>query len=186
MLISNRMQISSEQYDNILDLIPSGIFTVDKDRLVTSWNKKAEEITGYSKEEVIGKVCLTFALHPCTSNCGLYADDVSKPIFSRECTIRRKDGQIRYIIKNADLLRDEAGNAVGGVETFNDVTERKIAEIKLKESEAKFRGAFESSAIGFGLVSKEGIWLEVNKKLCEIVGYPEEELLVFYDCPVIR
>ncbi|MFH1791728.1 MAG: PAS domain S-box protein [Candidatus Omnitrophota bacterium] len=47
----------------------------------------------------------------------------------------------------------------------------------LRESEERFRGAFETSAIGIALVSPEGKWLKVNNTLCEIVGYTEEELL---------
>ncbi|MBI5427037.1 MAG: PAS domain S-box protein, partial [Nitrospinae bacterium] len=54
---------------------------------------------------------------------------------------------------------------------------RKRYEDALKESEERFRGAFESSAIGMALVSLDGTWLRVNPSLCEIVGYPERELL---------
>ena len=48
---------------------------------------------------------------------------------------------------------------------------------KFKESESRFRAAFEFSAIGMALVSLEGNWLKVNKRLCEMVGYSEQELL---------
>ncbi|MEC9408115.1 MAG: PAS domain S-box protein [Pseudomonadota bacterium] len=49
---------------------------------------------------------------------------------------------------------------------------------QLRESEARFRGAFETAAIGMALVSLEGRWLDVNASLCEIVGYARDELLV--------
>ncbi len=58
-----------------------------------------------------------------------------------------------------------------------DIIERKVAEEKLKESEDSFRGAFETAAIGMAIRSLEGRWLKVNRSLCEIVGYTEEELL---------
>lgn len=54
---------------------------------------------------------------------------------------------------------------------------QKTSEEKIWLSEAKFRGAFENSAIGMSLVSLEGKWLKVNRQLCNMVGYSEEELL---------
>lgn len=52
---------------------------------------------------------------------------------------------------------------------------RHVAE--LQESESRFRGAFDYAAIGMALVDTEGRWLEINRSLCEITGYAEEELL---------
>jgi len=57
------------------------------------------------------------------------------------------------------------------------IIERKYVEKVLGESEERFRGAFESAAIGIALVAPDGRWLKVNRSLCAIVGYSEEELL---------
>lgn len=61
---------------------------------------------------------------------------------------------------------------------FQDIDKHKRLQENLRVSEEKFRGSFEHSAIGMALVSPEGKWLKVNKRICEIVGYEEEELLV--------
>ncbi len=58
-----------------------------------------------------------------------------------------------------------------------DVTARRQAEEALRQSEEKFRGAFESAAVGIGMVDPSGRWLRANPALCEIVGYAEAELL---------
>ncbi|MEI6705371.1 MAG: PAS domain S-box protein, partial [Deltaproteobacteria bacterium] len=58
-----------------------------------------------------------------------------------------------------------------------DISERKQAEEALRESESRFRGAFEYSAIGMALVSPGGKWLKVNSRLSEMLGYTEEELM---------
>lgn len=60
---------------------------------------------------------------------------------------------------------------------FQDIDKHKRLQEELRVSEEKFRGSFEHSAIGMALVSTEGKWLKVNKRICEIVGYEEEELL---------
>ncbi|MDP8266878.1 MAG: PAS domain S-box protein [Candidatus Aceula meridiana] len=119
---------SKESAERVFELSPSAIFIVDKDQKVTQWNKKAEELTGYQSEEVLGKKCSLFADHPCKDSCGLFDENIQKPIVGRECKIKRKDGEIRIISKNADVLKDANGNIVEGIESFEDVTARRQAE----------------------------------------------------------
>lgn len=124
----------TEYTELLFKSVPSAIFTVDKNKRITNWNKKAEDITGYSFNEVIGKECYIFASTPCDERCGLYTENVIKPVVGKECTLRRKGGQIRFISKNADFLRDRNGNITGGIECFEDITERKKLEEALKKS----------------------------------------------------
>ncbi len=129
-------------------VVPSAVFTVDLEQRITSWNHKAEELTGYPAAEVLGQPCLKFAEHPCKARCGLFAADVPKPVTGKECTIRRKDGTLRVIWKNVDVLRDAAGQVIGGIESFEDVTDYKRMQqdlLRAKESaEAanRAKGAF--------------------------------------------
>ena len=58
-----------------------------------------------------------------------------------------------------------------------DITERKLAEEALRESEERFRATFEQAAVGIAHVGLDGRWLRVNQKLCDVVGYSREELL---------
>lgn len=60
---------------------------------------------------------------------------------------------------------------------FQDITERKQIEEQLRINEEAFRGNFEHAAIGMALLNEKGKWLKVNKKLCDILGYTEEEFL---------
>ena len=59
----------------------------------------------------------------------------------RECTIRHKDGSIRHILKNVDVLVDEEGQVIGGIESFEDVTERRKAEERLLEANRQLEAA---------------------------------------------
>jgi PAS domain S-box-containing protein len=121
-------------------ITPSAVFTVDTQKTITSWNQRAEEITGYTREEVIGQPCLLVAESPCGEMCGLYAPDVPKPILHRECTIRTKLGQKRVVLKNVDFIRDEAGTVTGGIESFEDITERKATEREMQVMNALMMG----------------------------------------------
>ncbi|MBU1045364.1 MAG: HD domain-containing protein [Candidatus Omnitrophica bacterium] len=113
---------------------PNAIFTIDPNRSITSWNNKAEEITGYSFKEIIGKQCTVFADSPCKDMCAVFSDNVEKPIFNAECSIKRKDGKIIVISKNAEILKDEHGNTIGAIESFEDITGRKNEEQSFQKS----------------------------------------------------
>ncbi|MFH1454605.1 MAG: ATP-binding protein [Armatimonadota bacterium] len=124
---------AKERAEKITKITPSAVFTVDAKRSITGWNKRAEEITGYTAEEITGKKCGIFAAYPCNEKCGVYADDVPKPITGKECTIKAKNGCLRYISKNADLIKDSSGNITGAIESFEDITQRKEAEEEIKK-----------------------------------------------------
>ncbi|HEY5307319.1 MAG TPA: PAS domain S-box protein, partial [Casimicrobiaceae bacterium] len=63
-------------------------------------------------------------------------------------------------------------------QVLDDASERRdTAEIALRDSEERFRATFEQAAVGIALVGLDGHWLRVNRKLCDIVGFPETELL---------
>lgn len=126
------LNFSVEETDLIKRVVPSAIFTVDKNKVITGWNERAEKITGYSAAEMIGSTCFLFAQKPCQETCGLFDDQMCKPITGRECTIRHKDGSVLTISKNADFLLDAQGEVVGGIECFEDITTRKRSEEALQ------------------------------------------------------
>ncbi len=71
----------------------------------------------------------------------------------------------------------EDNNKVGGMIMFTEnITDRKLTEKQLLLSEATFRGNFENAAIGMAVIARDGSWIEVNEKVCEITGYTKEEL----------
>ena len=123
--VEAELKQAKERAELIFRLVPSAIFTVDRNNVITSVNDRLCQITGFVPEEMIGKPCAEFALEPCCVKCGLYAEDVKKPIIGKECKIRTKDGRILIISKNVDFIRDFDGNIIGGIESFEDITESK-------------------------------------------------------------
>jgi len=115
----------------VLQTIPSGLFLVDREQRVVYWNAEAERITGYPSSEVIGRHCSFLAGIPCGSSCGLYDDNVVKPVIGFPCSVRTKDGRRIVLSKNVDCLRDNAGRIVGGIESFIDISRQKRLESRL-------------------------------------------------------
>lgn len=92
-------------------------------------------------------------------------------LYSNRLMVRR-DNTVLEVESNVKIFQDDLVLAIG-----RDVTQLRAVQRQIEISEAKFRGAFEHSAIGMALVSVEGKWLQVNKELSNIVGYSDEELL---------
>jgi len=89
---------------------------------------------------------------------------------------RHKNGAWRWMESIGNIYVNEQGEP-RGVIVSRDITDRMRAEATLRESEERFRGAFDYAAIGMALVAPDGRWLEVNQALCNIVGYSESELI---------
>jgi PAS domain S-box-containing protein len=165
---------NKEHYKKLIDTTPSAIFTVDSNKRITSWNKKAEDITGYNSKEVIGHQCYKFALYPCIDKCGLLSTDVSKPIMGKECSIRTKRGQTKYVSKNVECLYDPDGNITGGIESFVDITENKLQRQTLEQ----FRLALDSSADSIFIIDRYKMkFIDFNETACKSLGYTKDELL---------
>ncbi|PLX89836.1 MAG: Fis family transcriptional regulator [Desulfuromonas sp.] len=112
----------NENLQTILDSVADGVFTVDKNMRITTYNRAAEEITGFSAEEAIGKHCYDiFRAGVCFSACPVKeALETGQPVINREVDIIAKDNRDVPISVSASVLRDSEGNPVGGVETFRD------------------------------------------------------------------
>jgi PAS domain S-box-containing protein len=108
----------------ILDSIADGVFTVDRNWNITSFNRAAEEITGWSRDDAMGLSCSDiFHSSICGKNCAI-AESLYKgtPVANRSITIRNSKGEKVPISISAAPLTDHEGNIIGGVETFRDLT----------------------------------------------------------------
>ncbi len=146
----NRLRQALEQAELIYKVSPCAIFTVNKNKEITSWNNKIEEITGYSYEEIQGKKCDIICP---AKTCRLFSDETQKPFLNHECRMRAKDGRILIISKNADLLYDPKGNVIGGIESFEDITQRKKMEEALRSERDKFMGIIAATRQGLHILN---------------------------------
>jgi PAS domain S-box-containing protein len=129
----------------ILDSIADGVFTVDSDWKITSFNRAAEKITGIKKEEAIGRYCWeVFKASICEKGCSLKRTmETMHPIINQHIFIVNSIGDRIPISISTALLKDNNGNIIGGVETFRDLS----VEEQLRKELAK-QHTF------FGIISK--------------------------------
>ncbi len=127
-------------WQSVVNTMAEGLFIVDTKGIVVFMNPAAERISGYTSEEVLGRSCDFFESETCRAchnpdgslNCGLFEKG---RVRDKQCVVRRKDGGLIHLLKNATVLLDEHGNVIGGVETISDVTalvdkERQISGLR--------------------------------------------------------
>lgn len=110
---------------HLADALPEGLFTTDVDGRVTYWNRAAERITGWSRDEALGRDCSLLAgdtVRGCACGLGpIKCGMVARQRVSKTCTIRTKDGRLLLIVKSAVPLFAPGGAPVGALETFTEV-----------------------------------------------------------------
>ena len=126
--------------DVILDSINEGVFTVDPEWRITAFNRAAECITGISREDAIGQACYdVFHANICEKECALRRTfNTGKPTVNATAHIINNQGLRVPIRISAAILRDDHGKVIGGVETFQD-----LSQIEQLQKELQNRFTFE-------------------------------------------
>lgn len=166
----------TEEYRNLFRFANDAILILDPvDETVLDVNEKACEIYGRSRKNFVGLNLAALSRGARGEQPDL--GELPGQGFYREyeTTHFRADGTPLIFHVNSLVIEYQGKRAVLSIN--RDITERKRIEEAQKESEQRFRGAFGNAAIGMALVSIEGRWMEVNRALCQILGYAEEELL---------
>ena len=122
----------------ILESISDGVFTVDLEWRITSFNRAAEQITGIPRKEAIGQRCSdVFRSSMCENDCALRKTlDTGRPIIGKSGYVINANGDRIPISLSTAMLRDRRGRVIGGAETFRDLSE---LEALRQELEGKFR-----------------------------------------------
>jgi PAS domain S-box-containing protein len=159
----------------------------DRSLVILAANRAAERILRLPVGELIGKPGFTSLLQ-CISEDGTLlgpqerptrkAVESGRPQMGKVIGIRRSDGTLTWLSVNTAFLRriDET-DYYGLVSTISDITAQHDAEARLRESEARYRRTFELAGSGIAHIGMDRRFLRVNQRLCEILGYPEQELL---------
>jgi PAS domain S-box-containing protein len=153
----------------ILESISDGVFTVSLDWRITSFNRAAEEITGISREEAVGRLCSeVLRSSMCEAECALRRTlKTGKPVIGRSGFIIDADGTRTPISVSTAVLRDGEGRVIGGAETFRDLSE---VEALRRELEGRSR-------VG-DLVSRSPLMQRIFEVLPAVAASPSTVLIL--------
>ncbi|MFP4133562.1 MAG: EAL domain-containing protein [Halothece sp.] len=177
-----RLDIQLNLLERAINASSNGIIITDaqqQDNPIIYINEAFERITGYTFNEVVGYNCRFLQGNDCEQP-GLKKIRMALQQGQECCTVLRnyrKDGSQFWNELYISPVKDVTGKITNFIGVQNDITERKLAEEKLKASEQQFRIAFENAPVATALVALNGSFLEVNESLCKLLGYSKQELM---------
>ena len=174
-----RAQQRAEQYFETAGNI---MVVLNRDGTVARINERGYELLGYERSELVGSDWIELTAPEETEDrideiLFSFWEDGADPIFKNTNPIVTKDGKSIVVKWHNTALRDQEGNVTAVLCSGIDITERKNREIRLQETTARLKAHFENSPDMIDVVDSEGIILEANQRLCEELGYEENELL---------
>jgi PAS domain S-box-containing protein len=149
----------NRQRDVILDSVNEGVFTVSPDFHITAFNRAAERITGISRHEAIGKACCdVFHASICERACALRRTfQTGRPVFNATAQIINNQGLRVPIRISTAILKDDQGRVIGGVESFQD-----LSQVEQLQKELESRYTFED------IVGRSNAMMQLFKMLPQV------------------
>lgn len=158
--------------ERLLDAVTAAVIIFHEHRLIFA-NAAAEALFGIQDDEI---ATLTLNDILCPEFAAAVTDHLAAhvPVTRLDIMLKTAAGCAVWVEFSTQPTQLDGQDV--WLATLVDITARKQTEIALRESEHRFKGAFEHSGIGMALVSPEGKWLKVNRRIVDMLGYSEEEL----------
>jgi PAS domain S-box-containing protein len=178
----------------IVDFLPDATCVIDREGKVIAWNRAMEAISGVSAEQMIGKGDYEYAIpfygerRPVMIDLVLNRDlaieagyvsfrDEGNRLISESCIPGLRSGG-SYLHNTASALCDTEGKVLGAIESIRDITDKKLAEQALKESEAKHAKLFRANPIWTSISTLEdGRYIDVNDAFTRVTGFERHEVI---------
>ncbi|HEX8331448.1 MAG TPA: PAS domain S-box protein [Segetibacter sp.] len=184
--VQNELNFHSALFNKISD----AIISTDENFVITSWNRYAEEMFGWTEEEAIGKPTrdLTAAIYPNQTSEEVTQFVRDNGHWKGEIFAHRKDGNVIPVMLSVGVIMDSANNVTGYVSVVRDISERHKLETELRslneslekrviEKTEELTNVFDRISDGVVAYDRDWKYTYVNKKASEITGKQPEEML---------
>ncbi len=153
------------------------LMTTDPLGVITDVNRQMSEVTGRSREELIGTPFKTYFTDPQRAEDGIRRVLAEGRVTNYELTIRAKDGRETVVSYNATTFRGEDGRLRGVFAAARDITDQKRLEEQLRQAQNYNRGLIESSVDAMLTVDADLVITDVNQQMVKLTGYSREQLV---------
>lgn len=179
--MESALRQSEARFRSIFEGVASGMALVNAEGAFVVVNPALAAMLGYEPGELTGLTNAAIT-HPEDNRRQealrrqLWAGEIDR--YQLEKRYVRKDGSVMWGLLSTTLIQDEQGRITTALGQVIDITARKATEDALRESEARFQGAFNDAPMGLALVTPapEGRFQQVNRALCDLLGYSPAEL----------
>lgn len=179
-LFENQAHMASRlarQYQVLFENNLAAVYVSTPEGMLLNCNSAFFRMYGFkSKEEALAHP--TVFLYSQAGEREQFLNDLGRQghVLNYECTQRRQDGTVFWVLERATIVTDDEGESfIEG--TAIDITERKQNEIALRQSEERFATIFRQSPVGCGIVSLDGTFLNVNDNLLRMLALPAEKVI---------
>lgn len=170
------LEESRDHYADLYEFAPISYITLSGDGLITKINLAGAVLLGEERNKILDRRFVRYVTPEQCDAWHLYFMQALKTGETQSCefTLLRGDGSIIHVRLDSQC-REVEGRATLRI-ALTDITERKLAEEKLRASEERMRLFFERQLVGMAITSPEKGWLQVNDKICAMLGYSFDEL----------
>lgn len=168
---------SEDKYKNLVEQINDIVFAVDPNGVFTYVSPIVKQIGGWEPEEVIGKKFIDFIYHEDIPDIKImFEERIKGKIEPSEFRVKMKTGDYKWVRTSSKLTRKD--NIIVGLQgVLTDISEKKLAEDALRESEERFRAAFQTSPDAIYITrADDGLIIYSNDGFTSWTGYSKEEV----------
>ena len=171
------LRAANEALEVVYRCSNAAIVCLDRKACVTFWNPAAEEMFGWTEQEVIGKPYPAVPPEQRKAFESLFEQQMSgKPISDEPILRQRRDGSNFYVSTTTGPMRNEKGEIVGSISVMIDITKRKQTEQALQQSEERYRSLVENTQDGYFICQvPSGRFHFLNQRLCDLLAYSHQE-----------
>jgi PAS domain S-box-containing protein len=183
--ITERQRVE-EQFREVATLLPAAVYLCDASGLIKWYNSRAVELWGREPDPASTdeRFCGSYKIyHPDGTFIPHWETPIAEllrtgiPVHNRELMVERPDGSRITVLVNIAPIKNEQGEVIGAINCFEDITERKQAERKLRESEERYRRIVETAAEGIKILDRDGRITYINSRGASLLDCSVEEML---------
>lgn len=172
-----KLKKSEEKYRSIFENIQDVIYRTDREGIITEISPSIEKYSGYKKDELIGSPVSNFYYYPEDREKLIKKLQKNGEVSDFEIRLKTIDDQLIYASVNSYILRDEEGNITGVEGIMRDITDRKLADSKLKEAYTFFNQILSNTSEGIYVCDTDLTYTFWNKSMEHITGLKADDVL---------
>jgi PAS domain S-box-containing protein len=173
-LMEDNLLMEKEKAELLYKISPVGIFTINHENKVSSWNDRMAELTGIISKEILGKQCTALKDMFADTSCDIFQITSKRPVYGYKTNLFSETGETLNISLNIESIYETGGYPTGSIVSIEDITETVKATAELK----RFRVAIDNIQDNIFIINSEKLEiLDANEAACYTLGYTREELL---------